>query len=198
MENFNIVGSQKSTQGLALVTDVNGLINKPSLSGVEITFLKNVRRPNDFYIVALQEALEGIRSGQYQNEIDILRRNYKENLEQYKEAKSRLSAFCFSGVFKGSATNHNFTDHSGLFIVDIDDLTVDAIGSIKQRITQIRYIVFVFVSPSGFGLKVGVHISKVSDGQAYKECFNSVKGLFEGICVLISVQNLPGFWGKQR
>ena len=184
MENFNIVGSQKSTQGLALVTDVNGLINKPSLSGVEITFLKNVRRPNDFYIVALQEALEGIRSGQYQNEIDILRRKYKENLEQYKEAKSRLPSGCFSGLFQGSATNHNFTYHSGIFIVDIDDLAPDEIGSIKEKISKIPYIIFVFISPSGFGLKVGVHISKVSDGQAYKECFNSVKGLFEGICVL--------------
>ena len=184
MESINKVTSSKLTQGLALVTDSNGVINEPSLSDVEITFLENVRRPNDLSIVALQEALEGIQSGKYQEEIDALRVYYKESPKQYKDAKPRLPAFCFSGLFHGSAINNNFTHHSGIFIVDIDDLSVDAIGSIKQRITQIRYIVFVFVSPSGFGLKVGVRISKVYDGQAYKAYFNSVKGLFEGICTL--------------
>ena len=154
MDNFKKVGSQMSTQGLALVTDSNGVINEPSLSDVEITFLENVRRPNDLSIVALQEALEGIQSGKYQEEIDALRRKYKENPEQYKEAKSRLSAFCFSGVFNGSATNHNFTHHSGIFTVDIDGLAADEIGSIKEKISKIPYIIFVFISPSGFGLTI--------------------------------------------
>lgn len=184
MESIKKVGSQKSTPGLALVTDSNGLINEPNLSDVKITFLENVRRPNDLSIVALQEALEGIRSGQYQKEIDVLRRAYQENRKQYKEAKSRLPAFCFSGVFNGSATNNNFTHHSELLTIDIDDLAADEIVSIKEKISQIPYIVFVFLSPSGAGLKVGVHISTISDGQAYKACFNSVKTLFEDICAI--------------
>ena len=184
MESINKVTSSKSTQGLALVTDSNGVINESRLSDVKITLLKNVTRPSDFSVVPLCEVLESIRSGQYQKEIDVLRGAYQENRKQYTEGKLRLPSVCFSGVFNGSARNNNFTHHSGIFIVDIDDLSVDAIGSIKQRITQIRYIVFVFVSPSGVGLKVGVHISKVSDGQAYKECFNSVKTLFEEICAI--------------
>ena len=84
MESINKVTSSKLTQGLALVTDSNGVINEPSLSDVEITFLENVRRPNDLSIVALQEALEGIQSGKYQEEIDALRRKYKENPEQLR------------------------------------------------------------------------------------------------------------------
>jgi len=168
MESINKVTSSKLTQGLALVTDSNGVINEPRLSDVKITFLENVRRPGDFSIVPLYEVLEGVQSGKYQEEINALRVYYKESPKQYKDAKPRLPAFCFSGLFHGSATNHNFTHHSGIFIVDIDGLAADEIGSIKEEISKIPYIIFVFISPSGFGLKVGVHISKVSDGQAYK------------------------------
>ena len=168
MESINKVTSSKSTQGLALVTDSNGVINESRLSDVKITLLKNVTRPSDFSVVPLCEVLESIRSGEYQKEIDVLRRAYQENRKQYKEGKLKLPSVCFSGLFKGSAKNNNFTHHSELLTIDIDDLAADEIVSIKEKISQIPYTVFVFVSPSGAGLKVGVHISKVSDDQAYK------------------------------
>ena len=184
MESINKVTSSKSTQGLALVTDSNGVINESRLSDVKITLLKNVTQPSDFSVVPLCEVLESIRSGQYQKEIDVLRRAYQENRKQYKEGKLKLPSVCFSGVFNGSARNNNFTHHSELLTIDIDGLAADEIVSIKEKISQIPYTVFVFVSPSGAGLKVGVRISTISDGQAYKACFNSVKTLFEEICAI--------------
>jgi hypothetical protein len=125
----------------------------------------------------LIEALNAIRTGRYQDEIRILRVILRhEGKAAYDKAKAHLDAFTFGGTFAPRRGNVSLVQHSGLVCGDLDHL--DDAEAVKQAIAGDPHTVYVFTSPIGIGLKVGVRVPVVSDDAGYKHAWSHVSQLY--------------------
>jgi putative DNA primase/helicase len=92
--------------------------------------------------------------------------------------KKTLPAVTFSGTFskRGKA---GLSAHSGLVVLDFDDLTEDRIQLLGEIIEDRIPVAFLFRSPSGSGLKVGVSVNPVPQNAAeHEKAFSIVEGVF--------------------
>ncbi len=79
-----------------------------------------------------------------------------------KELKMRLPSICFSGKFGRDREDSKLIEHSGLVILDFDHLSDEDMTDKWQFLKSLPYIVAVFTSPSGDGIKALVRIADPS------------------------------------
>jgi len=116
-----------------------------------ITYLQNIRKPNQFSTVTLESALKSIKDKTYKKQIEYLRSLPE---DEYKKQKIKLPSYAWNGTFNDSLISDNFAESSGLFGGDIDTLRSGSTWEKdKADLAALPYIVAVFLSPRGEGLK---------------------------------------------
>jgi KaiC/GvpD/RAD55 family RecA-like ATPase len=75
--------------------------------------------------------------------------------KQYDEEKKKLPGVTFSGTFKkGTRLKTSIESYTGLIVIDIDKIDDAQITMLKQQFSADPHVKYIFVSPSGKGLKV--------------------------------------------
>ena len=115
-------------------------------------------------IITLSEFLEEVRTGsKYDSQIGKVRAGTtKESRAKLKRTKCDYVKV--SGQFK-TRDDNSLIEHSGLILLDFDHL--ENLSSVKTQLCQDEYVMFVFISTSGDGLKVGIKIPKDKHRDSY-------------------------------
>ncbi|MGJ1296524.1 BT4734/BF3469 family protein [Sphingobacterium spiritivorum] len=140
-----------------------------------------IRNVKPFREVGLKEAIDIIRSERFADDV-IRLRNCTEKSTR-KAIKDSLPYFTFSGTFT-KRLNDALKNHSGLIVLDFDDLPDDIIHKFKHDFVSVDLVCATFLSPSGNGLKVIVktsdNLDSFTDIASYQlAAFNQVSGYFE-------------------
>jgi hypothetical protein len=141
----------------------------PALAKVPVSMFPNAfgESPSE---TTLAKVLEAIRDGRYSDQVGALRRLLPANRKAYDAEKKSLPAFTVSGTMEG---RKKLRQHSNLLQVDLDKLG----GKLREILTRLKgdpHISFIFLSPSGEGLKLGVVIA----GSRHEESFYTAQAYF--------------------
>lgn len=102
--------------------------------------------------ITLFDALNAIRTEVYKNQIENIRELYSNgNIASYHAKKKQLPAYIFSGILFDSRHKFDISGYTSLLIVDIDK--IDEVETIKSQLQSDPYVVCIWKSPSGNGLK---------------------------------------------
>lgn len=118
----------------------------------------------------LEKMVEDVRSIKFE---DFINDNIKDAEKRNKEAdkqfklvkhkkKSKLPVFTPSMITldekrKDTKTPHdlkNFSSHTNIFSIDIDNLDIDSLDKLKNNLKSDPYVYFYFISPSKKGIKI--------------------------------------------
>jgi hypothetical protein len=100
-----------------------------------------------------------------------------EGKRAYDRKKAYLPAISFAGVFLPSRGNSHLQQHSGLVHADMDNLI--EIKTTKRSLCSDPRTAYVFTSPSGTGLKAGIHVPFVTGDADYKHAWHAVRAEYE-------------------
>lgn len=103
-------------------------------------------------------------------EIRELAKDKDKNKEQITELKKSLPVAFFCGEFKDNPVKKNFLKHSGLLVLDFDNIDI---AKLKEQFKKRTFTFACFEGPSGNGLslKVLIRIPKVKDDAEYQLMF---------------------------
>ena len=135
-----------------------------------ITIFKNIRETSTPFFRDVLFVLDRIKDGKHQELIKSIRS--ESDKTKRNELKKNLPAICFSGKFS-KRSDDSLIEHSGLICLDFDGYASDSdMFSEKQRLINDKYVMSVFVSPSGNGLKALIKIP--SDSENHKRYFDAL------------------------
>ena len=144
---------------------------------IKINFMDSLNGSNN-RIVEVQEVLEQIKKGIWENEIDDIQYHINNgDTKQADRLKSQLPAFTISATYKGKRKKENVESYSGLLHLDYDKL--DNIQDVKSKIMSNPYTYAAFVSPSGKGLKVLVKCD--NDLSTHTYAFNALRNYYDNL-----------------
>ena len=126
------------------------------LENTLVSMFKAVKGFPTAHLVKLSTVFNRIREEKNMATIENLRQ--EPDKEKAAEIKKTLPVICFSGEFEGARHSDNFKKHSGLICLDFDKMTFDEMEMRKEYLTKKPFVVSVFTSPSGNGLKCVVRI----------------------------------------
>ena len=153
---------------------------------MNVTIFKNIREIYTPFNRDVTFVLKRIKEGHHKDLIDIIRNNKDKTARN--ELKKDLPAICFSGTFS-KRSDDAIIDHSGLICLDLDGYnSKNELFSDKKKISEDKYVMSVFVSPSGNGLKVLVKIPK--DIENHKRYFDALGDHFNSPKFDISTKNI--------
>lgn len=103
----------------------------------------------------------------------------KESRNKYQEYKREsFPAFAPAGVFSPERKASNLQAHSGLLVLDIDD--IDNPDEIKALASEIKHTILCHESPSGAGVKVYVAVAPYpSTKSEHRQAWRQVKEVYE-------------------
>ena len=94
--------------------------------------------------------------------------------DNYKSFKKNLPAVTPSGTFSPQRRAEMLTLHSGLIVIDFDD--VEDVEQCKRALAALPCVALVFISPSGKGVKPFVVVDPIPDNDAeHKVAFQAVE-----------------------
>lgn len=146
------------------------------LSEITVTKFENIKS-KDHSTILMFEELKNIKSGKYKDLILKCRKSVEigdKNL--YTSLKTQLPAVTFCGEFKNGHKASDLVIYNSLIVIDIDGLLPENILSIKNSLILDKYILALWDSPSGRGLKGLVRTNSNKDN--HKEFFNSLSVYF--------------------
>lgn len=148
------------------------------LAAVLFAKCENVCVPDSFKNITLETALEETRSGVHKAAVFKCLEAIDDD-KLYKQLKLKLPTYHLNGIFTQRITNDNFLESSGIFLVDLDDLSGD-IEQHKAVVTAMPEVLFCFVSPSNEGLKIGIRIDPdaIKNDADFKVVFKRVEAYF--------------------
>ncbi len=126
------------------------MMNTVDILNTRISLCLNIKAKS-YHTITLFDALNSIRIGTYSNQIQNIRRLYLNGNAKYNSKKKQLPAFIFTGCLYDTRFKFDIMGYTSLLIVDIDKL--DNIDDTKALLLPDPYIVSLWVSPSGNGLK---------------------------------------------
>jgi hypothetical protein len=163
---------QQTTEGVPVTEPF------PPLPDAPVNRFRNSFDSTPIETLTLIQALETIRTGRYQSEVRVVRAVLAHRGKAaYDKAKAQLPAFTFGGTFAPSRGNAHLQQHSGIVHGDLDHLA--DVAAVKQAICRDPCTVYAFVSPSGGGLKLGVHVPVVADTAGYQHAWHTVSTAYE-------------------
>jgi hypothetical protein len=128
---------------------------------------------------SIEAVLAGIRDGRWEKPVQRVRETLaRDGEEAYKKAKKSLAALTFAGEFFKRA-NGALGKHSGYICLDIDD--VEDLDEVRKRVWADPYTVWVFVSPSGAGLKVGLKIPEAKNAEEHRGYFEAIDAYYRDV-----------------
>lgn len=117
---------------------------------ITINYFEHLKRVKAIKEMDILEVFYSIKEGKYSKIVAYLR---SLSIDKYKEERIlKLPCFSISTTFKGSRSNENATEHNGIIGVDIDD--IDNPEEVIDKLKKDEYILCMFISPSGRGVKV--------------------------------------------
>lgn len=140
----------------------------------EVTIFRSIKDVNTPFFKPVEAILERIRDGKSRDLVKKIRE--EKDKAKRDELKKALPAICFSGRFS-KRDSSSIIEHSGIICLDFDNYerTRDMLAE-KERLTKDKYVMSVFVSPSGNGLKVLVKIP--ADVDKHQLYFNALSQHF--------------------
>ena len=141
----------------------------------EVTIFQNIKETDTPFFKDVEYILKRIKEGKSKSLIKRIRK--EKNKSERNELKKNLPAICFSGKFN-KRVDSALVEHSGLICLDFDgyakqkDLLQD-----KEKFIHNKFVMSVFVSPSGNGLKLLIKIP--AEEESHSRYFNSLKREFE-------------------
>lgn len=122
-----------------------------------VTIFRNLYKSSDVpYLVMLEKVVERIKTGASRDLIERIRK--AKNKTDADKFKKQLPCIMFAGEFR-QRSKAGLKQHNGYMILDLDDVNTE---EVKQSILEIPYVVMMFTSPSGNGLKFVIKIPKCS------------------------------------
>ena len=151
-----------------------------------VTIFKNIRETSTPFFRDVSFVFERIASEKYGDLIKQIRK--EQDKTQRNELKKGLPAICFSGTFSKRADDA-IQEHSGLICLDFDGYKKkkDMLAA-KQEMTKDPYVMAVFISPSGNGLKVIVKIPQDADN--HKRYFGGLQDHFDSEYFDVTSKNI--------
>ena len=151
-----------------------------------ITIFRNIKETSTPFFKDIEFVLERIKNGKYIDLINQIRE--EEDKSARNELKKNLPAVCFSGTFK-RRSDDAIVEHSGLICLDFDgyDNVSDMLKE-KKKMSSDKYVMSVFVSPSGNGLKVIVKIPK--EPHNHKQYFDALQNHFNSPYFDVTSKNI--------
>jgi|RhiMetdeSRZDD1v2_1073273.scaffolds.fasta_scaffold77675_7 VirE-like protein len=121
----------------------------------------------------LATVLERIRTGRYRPYVEQLRRTRTtQGDDAYARAKRRSIAFTPAGTFS-ARTSASLDTPSGCLNLDLDDLS--DLDHARATIGADPHLVYMFVSPSDIGLKLGIWVSGFINADTYRHAWLAVE-----------------------
>jgi hypothetical protein len=118
----------------------------------------------------LAAVLDDIRTGTWRLLVEAARGTFLHGTTAaYAAAKGKLPAVTFAGTFAPTRSNDNLVAHSGVVMGDVDHL--DDPQALKTQLAHDPHVAFAFLSPSGYGLKIGVRVEPVVSAAAYRHAW---------------------------
>ena len=107
--------------------------------------------------VSLSEMLDGIKGNAWKGQVKRLRAKGREAVG-YDDDKKKLPAFMLSGTTNGGHKAADVIEHSGLLQIDVDEVGVERVADLRDRIGEDRHILAAWFSPSADGVKAIMRI----------------------------------------
>ena len=137
------------------------------LKEIMISCFPNVQVKTNPRYLPLLEILESIRKGDFRKAIERIRK--ETGHDRRNELKKKLlPAICFSGIFR-KMEDAGITESSGIICIDLDN--VCDLKKEKERLKNFPYVLSIFKSPSGNGLKVLV-LHDLQDQSRHKDMYH--------------------------
>lgn len=112
----------------------------------------------------LLDVLEEIKSAQHKIITDQLRHHYKSEDGLYGIKKKKLPVATFCANFNDtSRTKENLNNYNSLMIIDIDDIGLDNVKNVFEKLSSDIYLFALWLSPSGNGIKGLIKLSFEED-----------------------------------
>ncbi len=127
-------------------------------------------------VIGIGTALKEIESGLYADRITELRELFQKSPDDYREKKKTLPAFTFSGEFSGRSKG-SLRGASGFLVLDFDKL--DNVEKTFSILAADEHVWFIFRSPSGAGLKVGLHSTGITSDEDHGRFFRAASNYIE-------------------
>jgi hypothetical protein len=144
---------------------------------MKITIFKDIRSTSTPFFRHIDVVLDRIKNGSSKDLVEVIQKESDKSVRN--ELKKSLAAICFSGIFTKRADN-SITEHSGLICLDFDGYAnKKEMLAEKSSIALDKYVMSVFVSPSGDGLKVLVKIPQDIDNHV--KYFNALQTHFNSV-----------------
>lgn len=118
------------------------------------------------------DLVNNIKNGAYTEQIHELRNETEEIKKRSK--KLTLPAVTISGLFGNRRRENNLLRHSGLIQVDIDKISEPY--KLKSELINDPYVLVLFISPSGNGLKIIARIPPIVE--KHRHIFNLLEKYF--------------------
>jgi hypothetical protein len=136
-----------------------------------VTRFSNVLQTSTPFYSPVSEILDRIKNGNSKDIVEKIRT--EKDKEKRNQVKKELPAVCFSGEFSKRADNA-LVKHSGLICLDFDGFqTVKDMNAAKKLMASDEYVMSVFISPSGLGLKVLIKIPPIPEN--HRKYFNALE-----------------------
>jgi VirE N-terminal domain len=156
----------------------NGHRKEPIHTTAHVSCFRGAYDPIPTAQNSLAQVLHTIVSDTCKHQIMTLRNTlHRHGKAIYDCHKKLLNAFTPCGMFAPTRAKHHLRQHSGLVALDFDGVR-DVAGA-KQVLCGVPGVVYIFTSPSGCGLKAGVHVAQVTDDASYKYSWKVVADHFE-------------------
>ena len=155
----------------------------PICQGTDNISTFNGIKPLPIGMTTWQEALEDIRSDKYKKviaRVRVIYRNFGWGSPEYREIKIKLPAVTIGGVFSPHRAMINIIQPTGFIILDLDHLN-DKIEVVFNLLTQDENVWFVFRSPSGEGLKVGIRSRGIKCDADHKKLYFAIEKYFKEV-----------------
>jgi hypothetical protein len=137
-----------------------------------ITIFKTLNDTQKPYYISVESAIERIKNGESKAICESIR--LSSNKEERNKIKKKLPAVCFGGKFS-SREDDALTESSGYMSIDFDDFESDEKLDIKRfELEMDDYTSYLFLSPSGNGLKILVKIPMCTK-EEYKKYFKAIE-----------------------
>lgn len=124
--------------------------------------------------------LEEIKSGKYRFTVTKIRKHIEKGEDnEAGNIKRQLQAATLSALYTKRRLPETITGYNDVIMLDFDKLTPEEITQCRQVIEADSNTLFCFLSPSGNGLKVGVHLINAQAAKLREEFLNADSIKFE-------------------
>lgn len=153
--------------------------NKSFAEGIlscPVSLFRGAKHPRPAGQQTVREALTDIKGGKFKTLIEKARSI--QDKDSYAAFKAdRLPSITFAGTFQ-HRNNSSLNQPTGIIIPDIDHLEPGEVDRGFSLLSQDPYVLFVFRSPGGNGIKAGLAAEGIRNDADHKRFFQAVAAYF--------------------